>query len=83
MLPTSAGVEPATASRVTNRYLFHILLLLIIITRGMVLWPARRLMMLYISMKFHENILNGFQVRADTKLPVSNFKGNNSKYVSK
>ena len=26
------------------------------------LWLARRLMMLYISMKFHENPLNGFQV---------------------
>ena len=33
-------------------------------------------MMLYISMKFHENILNGFH----TKLPLSTFKkGNNSK----
>ena len=35
------------------------------------LWCARRLMMLYISMKFHENILNGFH----TKLLLSNFKG--------
>ena len=26
------------------------------------LWSARRLMMLYISMTFRENILNGFQV---------------------
>ena len=33
-----------------------------------VLCSARRLMMLYISMKFHENILNGFQVIEWTQL---------------
>ena len=32
------------------------------------LYSARRLMMLYISMKFHENILNGFQVIERTRL---------------
>ena len=33
-------------------------------------------MKFYISMKFHENILNGFSsYRADTKLPLWNFKG--------
>ena len=31
-------------------------------------WSARRLMMLYISMKFHENILNSFQVIEPTRL---------------
>ena len=31
-------------------------------TRLTVLVSARRLMMLYISMKFHDHILNGFQV---------------------
>ena len=31
------------------------------------LWSARCLMMLYISMKFHENILNGFQVIERTR----------------
>ena len=30
------------------------------------LWSARRLMMLYISVKFHENIVNGFQVMKRT-----------------
>ena len=35
----------------------------IIRTRVTVLVSARRLMMLYISTKFHENILKGFQVR--------------------
>ena len=35
------------------------------------LWCAHCLMMLYISMKFHENILNGFHM----KLPLLNFKG--------
>ena len=34
------------------------------------------LMLLYISMKFHENILNAFlSYRVDTKLQLSNFKG--------
>ena len=33
---------------------------------------ARHLMMLYISMKFHERFSN---YRADTKLQLSNFKG--------
>ena len=32
------------------------------------LWSVRHLMMLYISMKFHENILNGFQVIEWTQL---------------
>ena len=32
------------------------------------LWSACRLMMLYISMMFHENILNGFQVIEWTQL---------------
>ena len=44
------------------------------------LYSARRLMMLYISMKFHENILNGFQVIEGTQnyhCRIS--KGNNSK----
>ena len=38
---------------------------------GQELWflcSAHRLMMLYISMKFHENILNGFQVLEQTGL---------------
>ena len=40
------------------------------------LFSARRLMMLYISMKFQENILKHFlSYRVDTKLPLSNFKG--------
>ena len=32
------------------------------------LWSACGLMMLYISVKFHENILNGFQVIEQTQL---------------
>ena len=32
------------------------------------LWSARGLMRLYISVKFHENILNGFQVIEQTQL---------------
>ena len=32
------------------------------------MWSARRLMMFYISMKFNENILNGFQVIERTRL---------------
>ena len=32
------------------------------------LWSACHLMMLYISMKLHENILNGFQVTEQTHL---------------
>ena len=46
------------------------------------LWSACCLMMLYISMKFHENILNGFQVFERTRndhWQIS--KGNNSKNV--
>ena len=46
------------------------------------LYSASRLMMLYIFMKFHENILNGFQVIEQTQnchCQVS--KGNNSKTV--
>ena len=39
------------------------------------LCSALRLMMLYISMKFQDNILNGFQLREDTKLLFSHFKG--------
>ena len=40
------------------------------------LCSASRLMMLYISMKFHENILKGFQVIEQTlNDPLSNFKG--------
>ena len=31
------------------------------------LYSARRLMILYISMKFHNNILNGFQVIERTR----------------
>ena len=38
------------------------------------------LMMLYISMKVHENIFNSFQViRAHTKWQLSNFKGEDFK----
>ena len=43
---------------------------------------ACHLMMLYISMMFHDNILNGFQVIEGTQnyhSPIS--KGNNSKNV--
>ena len=46
------------------------------------LCSARRLMMLYISIKFHENILNDFQVIERTRnyhCRIS--KGNNSKTV--
>ena len=46
------------------------------------LCSACRLMMLYVSMKFHENILNGFQVIEQTQnyhCQIS--KGNNSKNV--
>ena len=40
------------------------------------LFSALRLMMLYISMTFHENILNGFRVLKRTQNnPLSNFKG--------
>ena len=37
------------------------------VTQKMFLRCACRLMMLYFSMKFHENILNGFQVIEWTK----------------
>ena len=39
-------------------------------------WSAHHLMMLYISVKFHENVLKGFLLiqRTATKLPLSNFK---------
>ena len=41
---------------------------------------ARRRVMLYISMKIHENILNGFQVIERTRIyHCRNSKGNNSK----
>ena len=40
------------------------------------LCSAHHLMMLYISMKFHENILNKFSShRVDMKLPLSSFEG--------
>ena len=43
------------------------------------LCSACRLMMLYISMKFHDNILNGFQVIEWTRNNHSQIaKGNNS-----
>ena len=46
------------------------------------LCSAHRLMMLYISMKFHENILNGFQVIEQTQnYHCRILKGNNSKYI--
>ena len=46
------------------------------------LCSARHLMMLYISMKFHDNILNGFQVIERTQNYHSLIsKGNNSKNV--
>ena len=38
-----------------------------VLTRVMVLWSALHLMMHYISMKFHENIFNGFQVTEQTQ----------------
>ena len=39
-------------------------------------------MMIYISMKFHENILNGFQVKERTRNDLCQIaKRNNSKYV--
>ena len=44
------------------------------------LWSACRLIMLYISMKFHKNILNGFQViERNRNGHCSISKGNNSK----
>ena len=46
------------------------------------LWSARHLIILYMSIKFHENILNGFQVIQGTQnyhCRIS--KGNNSKNV--
>ena len=46
------------------------------------LCPAYRLMMLYISMKFHDSILNGFQVIERTRNYHSLIsKGNDSKYL--
>ena len=48
------------------------------------LCSARRLMILYVSMQFHENIINGFQVTERTKnyhCRIS--KGNNSKMFRK
>ena len=46
------------------------------------LCSVRRLMMLYISMKFHDNILNGFQVIERTRNYISLIlKGNNFKNV--
>ena len=48
------------------------------------LWflSARHLMMFYISMKFHENILNGFQVIEQARNDHCQIaKGNNSKNV--
>ena len=48
----------------------------------MVLVSARRLMMLYISLKFHDNILNVYQVIEQTQYYHSLVsKGNNSKNV--
>ena len=45
-----------------------------------ILYSARHLMMLYISMKFHDKFLERFSsYRADTNLLFSNLKGNNSK----
>ena len=43
------------------------------------LFPARYLMMLYISMNFHENILNGFWVKERTWSYRRISKGNDSK----
>ena len=41
-------------------------------------------MMLYMSMKFHENILNGFQVLERTRIYHRQIsKGNNSKTIQK
>ena len=41
---------------------------------------TRHLMMLYISMNFHENILNGFQVIERTQTTIVEFeRENNSK----
>ena len=45
------------------------------------LYSARRLMMLYISIKFYENILNCFQVIKRTQNYRRISKGNNSKNV--
>ena len=45
------------------------------------LYAARRLMMLYISIKFYENILNCFQVIKRTQNYRRISKGNNSKNV--
>ena len=45
-----------------------------------ILSSACPLMMLYISMKFHENVLNSFQVIEETKSDHCQItKGNNSK----
>ena len=38
------------------------------------LLTARRLMMLYISMKFHKNILNGFRVIERTRITLVEFQ---------
>ena len=46
------------------------------------LWSAHHLMMLYISMKFHNTILNNFQVIGQTQNYLCQIsKGNNSKNI--
>ena len=46
------------------------------------LYGAHRLMMLYISMKFHENILKDFQVKERTQSDHCQIsKGNNYKTI--
>ena len=43
-------------------------------------WSARRLIMLYIAMKFHDTILNDFKLQSRPKITMVKFQwGNNSK----